>query len=53
MTRFQVVEKTLTGIIRHEPTYATRREAEEAAAEMANRLTDNDPTEIYAEEVAT
>lgn len=50
MSKWQVVETSSTGIVRHEPLHDTRRQAEEAAADLANQLGDNDPTEIYAEE---
>lgn len=50
--KWQIVEKSLTDVIRHGQLYDTQREAERAAAEMANRLADNDLTEIYAAEAA-
>jgi hypothetical protein len=48
ITAWQVVGAGLDGVTRH-GTYASQREAEDAAAEIANQLDDNDPTEYYAE----
>lgn len=48
MRYFRVVERNLTGTVRHEG-YRTRREAEAAAAERANRLDDNSLTEVGIE----
>lgn len=45
---WQVVEVGLDGVVRH-GTFPTQREAEDAAADMANQLDDNDPTEYFAE----
>ncbi|GGN39071.1 hypothetical protein FHR83_006803 [Actinoplanes campanulatus] len=45
---WQVVGTGLDGVTRH-GTYPTQREAEDAAAELANLLDDNDLTEYYAE----
>lgn len=50
--KWQVVEESPTGITRHESLYDAQCEAEEVAAELANRLADNDFAEIYAVEVA-
>jgi hypothetical protein len=45
---WQVVGCGLDGVTRH-GTYTSQREAERAAADLANQLDDNDPTEYYAE----
>lgn len=46
---WQVVEVNPDRVVRHPTTYPTRDQADRAAADMANQLDDNDPTEYYAE----
>jgi hypothetical protein len=43
---YTVVERSTAGTTRHE-SYRSRRDAEARAAERANDLSDNSPTEIF------
>lgn len=48
MNRWQVVEVGPDGVTQHD-IHTTQDAAERAAADMANQLDDNDPTEFYVE----